>query len=107
MLNTILAWWKQIRGRHRCNKCKNALDISGYCEICNSFPYRKWLTEEECLYLDDEEFKRTKPDQYAKMENEQRKNSIIRYLKHKTFSRETIVDIYGEDLVREAESESD
>lgn len=107
MLNRILAWWKQIRGRDKCTQYRNALDISGYCDTCNTFPYRKWLTEEECLYLDDVQFRRNKPEQYAEMENEQRKNSIIRYLKHKTFSREILVDIYGEDLVKEVESGTD
>tara|TARA_R100001244_G_scaffold25113_2_gene25471 strand:+ start:120375 stop:120572 length:198 start_codon:yes stop_codon:yes gene_type:complete len=37
-----------------CPKCKNKLGgywISDYCKPCDRFPFRKWITGEEDLWL--------------------------------------------------------
>lgn len=93
------------QGKDKCNKCLAAVDAWGYCNPCNTFPHKKWITEEECLFLDDEDFRRTRPEEYEAMERRQRKHTLTYMLQTKNTPRDLLSSCYGEDLVQEVEKE--
>lgn len=60
IMNFLTKLIRRIRGRYRCKTCSSILGYYGYCEACNDWPYRKWLTEEEVLWWQDVEEQRAK-----------------------------------------------
>lgn len=95
------AWWYRVRGYDKCNKCASTLqeEWDYYCVTCNSFPHKKWLNEEECLWLDFEDFRRNQPDEYADWDLHNRKRTVLRCWGR--LSREELSSCFGEDAVLE------
>lgn len=96
-------WWRKFR-KLDCPNCKTVLGDFGYCDSCNDFPYRQWITDAEALYMSDVDFMRKDPEGYETYEREMRKITI-KYLltKREHHTREFIAGCYGEDLVAEVE----
>ena len=103
--NKLHRWWRKFR-KLDCPNCKSALGEFGYCDPCNDFPHRQWVTDAEALYMSDIDFMREDPEGYEAHEREMRKITI-KYLltKRKHHTREFIAGCYGEDLVAEVEKE--
>lgn len=95
---------KKLLGRDKCSKCSEHLDRFGYCSICNRFPYRKWLLEEESLFIEDEEFRRKYPTEYEKRETSLRKISVKMSL-DKGFDTKLLRTLYGDEAVAEVMEE--
>lgn len=96
--------WLVRRWRAICKDCNEKLDGVGYCDLCNTFPYRKWLREEEALFVDDEDFRRKHPQKYEELERQRRKSSVYFNLKRPGLSEDVLNMVYGEDLVKEVKA---
>jgi len=48
-------WWPNRGNSSTCNSCDTELTLDGYCEICNDYPHRKCIREEEDFLLSEVE----------------------------------------------------
>lgn len=103
-LDKLGKWWRKFR-KLDCPKCMIALTEFGYCDPCNSFPYRQWITDAEDDFISEEQWRRDDPEGYEAWDKECRRSSVYMHLKHREnpMVRKHLVSIYGEDLVSDAE----
>jgi hypothetical protein len=105
-MSKLRNWWRKFR-KLDCPKCDKPLDKWGYCDPCNGYPHRKWITDAEDLNMSDIAFMREHPEEYEKHERESRKLSVFLHLcyRENPLERRLLVSIYGEEIVAEAEEE--
>lgn len=100
-------WWPNKGKPDSCDKCETVLNKDGYCSECNTFPYRKWIREEEALFVADIDFQRKDPDGYAAMERNSKKITVFYRLKENPEfpSKDIYRQVYGEEIFKEVEAE--